>query len=220
MAVATLAVIAVVLTVLPWQALWTPKSNDSAAAPQESVGPVPADPAPQEPPTVTRSVLPETNTVQSNPQDLPAGQLGQKQTPAPEVKVQPTPPAQEPRRPKKMPIVAAVPQQGASIMQASAQGQGQQPTPPGKATEPVLISQVQPMYTQEAREARIQGTIEIQFTVKVDGTVKVERIVRGLGYGLDEAATSAVEQWKFIPGKIDGKPVAVIVNALVNFALK
>ena len=56
--------------------------------------------------------------------------------------------------------------------------------------------------------------------VRDDGTVKVDSVRKSLGYGLDEAAIAAVEQWKFIPGKKDGKPVSAFVGLLVNFALK
>jgi protein TonB len=62
--------------------------------------------------------------------------------------------------------------------------------------------------------------VELSVTVREDGTAKVERVVRGLGYGLDEAATAAVEKWKFIPGKKDGQPVAVTTNVLISFGLK
>ena len=84
----------------------------------------------------------------------------------------------------------------------------------------MLVSQVQPEYTPEAREARIQGTIELRATVREDGTVKVEEVKRGLGYGLDEAASAAVEQWRFRPGTINGKPVKVMMSILVNFSLR
>ncbi len=57
-------------------------------------------------------------------------------------------------------------------------------------------------------------------TVREDGTVKVDNVTKGLGYGLDEAAVAAVEQWKFIPGKKDGKPVSVMTSILVNFSLR
>jgi protein TonB len=87
-------------------------------------------------------------------------------------------------------------------------------------SEPVLVSQVQPQYTDEARAARVQGTIELRATVREDGTVENVTVRKGLGYGLDEAAIAAVEQWKFMPARKDGKPVSALVGLLVNFALK
>jgi len=82
-------------------------------------------------------------------------------------------------------IAGREPQQNTvpSIAQAQA--------PTGGVSEPVVVYKVQPGYTPEAKEARIQGIVIISATVREDGTVKVERIVQSLGYGLDEAAAAA-----------------------------
>jgi hypothetical protein len=45
------------------------------------------------------------------------------------------------------------------------------------------------------------------------------RVLRGVGYGLDEKALEAVAQWKFRPGAKDGKPVTVAATIEVNFRL-
>ncbi len=47
-----------------------------------------------------------------------------------------------------------------------------------------------------------------------------ERVVRGIGYGLDQKAIEAVKKWKFDPGRKDGKPVRVQAMAEVNFLLR
>ena len=44
-------------------------------------------------------------------------------------------------------------------------------------------------------------------------------IVRSLGMGLDEKALEAVRTWRFEPGKINGRPVAVKMNVIVDFRL-
>jgi TonB family protein len=84
----------------------------------------------------------------------------------------------------------------------------------------VLISQVQPSYTPEARDARIQGTVELLCVVQENGTVQECSVRKSLGYGLDEAAIEAVGKWRFSPGKKDGKPVRTYVGLLLNFALR
>jgi protein TonB len=217
MAGATIAVIGLVVVLLPWKALWTPKVSETSVAAQQTA-----------PPAKTNSETPE---VSKAPAPAPQPPGASAPTPAetqapPSAPPQPAQDAKPPLRPKKEPrIIARVteePQKEPAPSIAQAQGQqaqGQQ-TPPSGVTQPAVIYQVQPAYTPEAREARVQGTIEIVATVREDGTVKVERITRGLGYGLDEAATAAVEQWKFIPGKKDGQPVAVTTNILINFSLK
>jgi protein TonB len=219
MAGATLAVIAVVIVLLPWKALWTPEDSErtAAAAPQVT------KPA-QTPPTapnagqVTAPVpVPPTTTPQRDPRDPAAEEVKQSRPVA-------TPDAQAVpslRRPKKepRPIIAAV-EPPQDTVPSIAQAQQAQQAPPSGVTPPIVISQIQPQYTDEARQARIQGMVELSVTVREDGTAKVERVVRGLGYGLDEAATAAVEKWKFIPGKKDGQPVAVTTNVLISFGLK
>src|SRR5215471_10268947 len=83
-------------------------------------------------------------------------------------------------------------------------------------TPPKIISKVDPSYTDEARAARVQGTVTLECVIRKDGSVEVRRIVRGLGYGLDDQAMTALQQWKFEPGKKAGEPVAVMINVEVN----
>jgi TonB family protein len=90
----------------------------------------------------------------------------------------------------------------------------------GGVSEPVLLTQIQPEYSDDGRKARIQGTVELLIIVNADGTVKFDNVRKNLGYGLDQKAIEAVRRWKFIPGKKDGKPVATYVSVLVNFSLR
>ena len=77
-------------------------------------------------------------------------------------------------------------------------------------TPPRAISPMpEPDYTDEARQAHIQGTVVLDVIIRADGTGKVNKVVQGLGYGLDEKAIEAFEKWRFDPGTIDGKPVDV-----------
>jgi len=90
----------------------------------------------------------------------------------------------------------------------------------GGVSEPRLLSQTQPEYSDDARKARIQGTVELLVIVNPDGTVKFDTVRQSLGYGLDQRAIDAVKKWKFVPGKKDGKAVATYVSVLVNFSLR
>jgi protein TonB len=56
--------------------------------------------------------------------------------------------------------------------------------------------------------------------VRSDGTVGSARVIRGLGYGLDERATAAVRQWRFAPARRLGAPVDVIVEVAMEFNLR
>ena len=56
-----------------------------------------------------------------------------------------------------------------------------------------------PQYTDEAREAKLQGRVTLQVQVGADGRAAQIRVVQGIGLGLDERAIQAIRSWKFIP---------------------
>jgi TonB family protein len=95
-----------------------------------------------------------------------------------------------------------------------------QPAIPQGVTEPVLVHQVMPAYTDEARAVRIQGTVIVDVTVNTDGSVTFEGYRQKLGYGLDESARDAALQWRFRPGTKDGAPVPTRVSLSMHFSLK
>lgn len=87
---------------------------------------------------------------------------------------------------------------------------------------PKVIRQAQADYTNEARDQRIEGTVVMDIVVVADGSVGDVKITRSLDsvYGLDASAIKAMKQWRFEPGKKDGKPVAVGVFVEMTFSLK
>ncbi len=89
----------------------------------------------------------------------------------------------------------------------------------GGVTSPRLLYKVEPEYSEEARKAKYQGTVMLTVEVWEDGAAHNIRILRSLGLGLDEKAVEAVKQWKFSPGKKDGKPVRVAAQIQVSFRL-
>jgi TonB family protein len=89
----------------------------------------------------------------------------------------------------------------------------------GGVSAPRLTYKVEPEYSEEARKAKYQGTVVLQVEVHEDGKAHNIRIVRSLGLGLDEKAVHAVEQWKFVPGRKEGKAVKVAATIEVNFRL-
>jgi periplasmic protein TonB len=85
---------------------------------------------------------------------------------------------------------------------------------------PVLLEKVEPNYTDEAREAKIQGPVVVSTEIDVDGRARNMRVVRSLDPGLDANAVAAIEQWIFKPGEKDGRPVRVVATIEVNFKLQ
>ena len=90
----------------------------------------------------------------------------------------------------------------------------------GDVSEPVVIRQVQPEYSEEAREARYEGVVRLDAIIHKDGSVQVLGVLQSLGFGLDEKAIDAIEQWQFRPGMLNGEPVAVSMNIEVTFNLR
>lgn len=83
---------------------------------------------------------------------------------------------------------------------------------------PVPLRRVEPQYTEEARKARLQGSVIVLVEVKPDGTVAPYdiTIVQSLGMGLDEKAIQAVSRWIFKPAYRDGKPMGVAMPVAVQ----
>ena len=84
---------------------------------------------------------------------------------------------------------------------------------------PRLLNKVEPTHSEEAREAKVQGTAVLEIEVWPDGKAHNIRVVRGLGSGLDEEAVKAIEQWEFEPGIKGGEPVRVAATVEVNFRM-
>ena len=89
----------------------------------------------------------------------------------------------------------------------------------GDVHAPLVIEKVDASYTEEARNARINGIVILEVVVGRDGLVKDASVIKPLPFGLNQAALDAVKQWKFKPGTLDGNPVDVIFNIVINFRL-
>lgn len=89
----------------------------------------------------------------------------------------------------------------------------------GGVSAPRVIYDPDPEYSEEARQAKYQGTVVLWVVIGADGRAHEVRVQRSLGMGLDEKAEEAVRKWRFYPALKDGQPVAVQVNVEVNFRL-
>jgi protein TonB len=86
-------------------------------------------------------------------------------------------------------------------------------------TAPKPLKTLGPEFSKEAQRDKVDGTIALSFIVGVDGHTRDIKLKNSIGHGLDEEAIRAVQKWTFVPGMKDGQPVAVEVNAEVNFRL-
>ncbi len=86
-------------------------------------------------------------------------------------------------------------------------------------SSPALLWKVEPDYTEEARRAKRQGTVQIHLVVDAAGHATRLLIIHPLGFGMDEQAMEAVTKWRFKPAIKDGKPVSRSATIQVNFRL-
>jgi periplasmic protein TonB len=82
----------------------------------------------------------------------------------------------------------------------------------------LLIKKVEPQYPDDARQARIQGTVVLKAMISKTGDLKELNLVSGHPM-LAPAAIDAVRQWKFKPYLLNGDAVEVETQIQVNFRL-
>ena len=82
---------------------------------------------------------------------------------------------------------------------------------------PFVSAKTPPLYTGEARLAKLEGSVLLSLVVGADGLPRDIQVARPLGLGLDESAVDNVRAWQFKPGTRNGTPVAVFVNEEVFF---
>jgi protein TonB len=109
-------------------------------------------------------------------------------------------------------------------------GLGPPPPPPppaapvrvgGEIKEPKKMVNVDPVYPQIARAAKVQGIVIIEAIIGKDGSVKEAKVIRnGPLAALDQSALDAVKQWKYTPTLLSGTPVDVVMSVTVIFTLK
>lgn len=192
-----------IVLMLPWQGFW--KSKDPAAPKPAAI-----------------AVKPQQQTEPAKPPEKP------QEAPAPQAKTEPEKEVQQRQeaqqaQPQRTDRLLDLPNNEADLrayLEQLAAARSVAAQNASVETEPTLIRNVTPGYSDEGRKARIQGTIEMVVTVKTDGTVQFEKYVTALGYGLDERAREAVEHWQFRPAMKDGVPVPKMINVTVNFSLR
>ena len=81
-----------------------------------------------------------------------------------------------------------------------------------------LIHKVLPVYPVLAKSTRVQGTVEFTAIISKQGAIENLRLVHGHPL-LVQAAREAVLQWKYRPTLLNGEPVEVVTDIIVNFTL-
>ncbi|MBX7218818.1 MAG: TonB family protein [Blastocatellia bacterium] len=90
---------------------------------------------------------------------------------------------------------------------------------PALKPRPVILSQVKPKYSETARQNYIQGKVMLSAEFRSDGKINKLRLLKSLGFGLDEAALWAALQIRFKPATIEGEPVSTRAKIEFTFNL-
>jgi beta-glucosidase len=86
-------------------------------------------------------------------------------------------------------------------------------------TQGLVISKVQPVYPDDAKAAKAQGSVVLAVVINKDGNVDNLHVINSASDLLTQAAIDAVKQWKYRPYILNGNPVEVDTQVTVNFTL-
>jgi len=84
---------------------------------------------------------------------------------------------------------------------------------------PKRLVNVNPVYPEDARAARVEGLVVLEITIGENGSVTDARVIRSIPI-LDQAAIDAVLQWIYEPTLLNGVPIEVELTVTINFTLQ
>ena len=86
-------------------------------------------------------------------------------------------------------------------------------------TAVVILDKPRPEYTAEGRSLKLEGDVVLDVVFLASGRVQVNRVISGLGHGLDESASRAAQQIKFKPALRESQPVDYPARVRIEFRL-
>ena len=86
-------------------------------------------------------------------------------------------------------------------------------------TGPKVILKVEPEYTKEAADLKIEGDVILSTVIGTDGIPTEINLVKRLDPGLDLKAVECLQQWRFSPGTRRGEPISVKATVEIQFRL-
>lgn len=85
---------------------------------------------------------------------------------------------------------------------------------------PAFKTKMEPFYPELARRLEKEGTVILELNISEEGEVLKVEVVKGVGFGFDEAARDAIERSSFEPARVGDRPVAVVVRIPIRFRFK
>lgn len=89
----------------------------------------------------------------------------------------------------------------------------------GAAEQAKLIHKVQPLYPTSAKAAGVQGKVLLDTVISADGIPQEIRVISSPSDDLTQSALDAVRQWRYSPTLLNGQPVEVVTEVMVNYTL-
>ena len=221
------------------------RTSDSAdkALPVEWIGqapPIVAVPSPPLPPRVA----PQTPPAPA-PTPVPVPVPAPVPVPVPVISIAPAPPPAAPPESPEMPpateaergpLAATQAPDSAQVSRASpvpdvtpsqAPSQSKNENPVGETTAQRVLPQVitarrvAPIYPATSRRRSEEGDVVLDVLVGADGRVTQITVAGSSDFErLDKAAVAAVQQWRFVPGRVAGEPQAMRLRVPIRFQLR
>ena len=163
-------------------------------------------------------------------------------SPPPKPKEKPQPTAQKPQPqplpPAPMPLAIAAAEPSPNAVTGSTTPQPPAPpvaaavsaAPPAPPAPPRIqlpdsnadyLNNKPPNYPPLSRRLGEQGKVMVRVFIDVDGKAKQTEIRTSSGYDrLDQAALRTVQEWTYVPGKVNGEAKAMWFNVPINFVLE
>ena len=89
----------------------------------------------------------------------------------------------------------------------------------GRISPPTKLTHVNPIYPPIPLAAKKEGLVILEALIGEDGAVRDVRVLRSAPL-FDEAAITAVKQWRFSPTLLNGEPVPLVMTVTVGFTLE
>lgn len=97
---------------------------------------------------------------------------------------------------------------------------GPRPGHSAKSVQPKATLQIRPSYPLGLRASGVRGEVMVGFIVDIEGRVRDAYVVRSLNPSFDEPALTAVRQWRFSPGTVEGRFVNTRMQVPIVFTIE
>jgi TonB family protein len=117
------------------------------------------------------------------------------------------------------PVIVLPPSESANYVESQSTAQDKVFKPSEVTRKARILIRPQPIYTEEARQRNISGTVVLRAVFSLNGKLKGVRVLGGLPYGLTQQAIKAANNIRFIPAMKDGRFVSQAIQIEYNFNL-